>query len=58
MLLAEMHEPLVRYANTSVTLTVAVAAFVIVALGWMSRAAYRQPGWSEHDLDGELPGDD
>lgn len=58
MFLAEMHEPLVRYANTSVTLTVAVAAFVIVALGWMSRAAYRQPGWPEHDLDGDPTHDD
>ncbi|MFN8020924.1 MAG: hypothetical protein U0Q03_05275 [Acidimicrobiales bacterium] len=47
MFLAEAYEP----AATSVTLTVAVSGFVVVALGWMSRAAYRQPRWPDPELD-------
>lgn len=47
MFLAETYEP----AATSVTLTVAVSAFVVVALGWMSRAASRHPNWPDPDLD-------
>lgn len=49
MFLAEAYEP----AASSVTAVVAVSAFVVVALGWMSRAATRHPRWPEPDLDDE-----
>jgi hypothetical protein len=52
MFLADAYEP----AATSVALTVAVSAFVLVALGWMAQAASRQPLRPEldPDLDHEL----
>lgn len=49
MFLAEAYEP----AASSVTAVVAVSAFVVVALGWMSRAAARQPDWPDPELDDE-----
>lgn len=48
MFLAEAYEP----AATSVTLVVAVSSLVVVALGWMSRAAARSPRWPDVGPDG------